>query len=45
MFVTKTIVVAKKGDHEDLHIDTEAVFNGYVSITPMTVSHTRFDML
>jgi len=45
MVITSTIVVAKKGDHDDLHFDTEAVFNGYVSITPMTVSHTDFDVL
>lgn len=45
MFITRTIVVAKKGDCDDLHIDTEAVFNGLVSITPMTVSHTRLDLL
>ncbi len=45
MFITKTIVVAKKGDCDDLQIDTEAVFNGLISIPPMTVSHTRYDLL
>ena len=45
MVITSTVVVAKKGDHDDLHFDTEAVFNGYISITPMKVSHTDFDVL
>ena len=43
--ITSTVVVAKKGDHDDLRIDTEAVFSGLVSITPMTVDHTDFDVL
>ena len=43
--VTSTVVASKKGDTDDLHYDTEAVFNGYVSITPMTVDHTDFNVL
>ena len=45
MYVTSTFIASKKGDTDDIHFDTEAVFSGYVSITPMTVDHTNTEVL
>lgn len=45
MFVTSTFIASKKGDNDDIHYDTEAVFSGYISIMPMTVDHTNTEAL